>query len=264
MSFPLDAPTIVIDRTEMRWIAGTAVGLALLASSTDAYALCAAGQTLCEMFWSYDAVFDGTVLDIEHKPPDPEAPPSSRFPYRIVTFDVHRSWRGEPGPQLQLRLAGGRNPDGTSVLVGESFEFTVGGRYLVFASRFGETASYLTTSSCDPTAAVPSRSAAASLAFLDTLSRPSTGARITGGLYDEATRQDGQRWQPSLVSRVTIEGNGLRRTVTSAGGRYSFEGIQPGDYVISVDAPGYTGETTARVSIPDTHACADRSFYLRR
>jgi hypothetical protein len=50
------------------------------------------GTPLCQTFWSYDAVFEGTVVSIDAKAAEDTGPTYLRIPYRLVTFDVHRSW----------------------------------------------------------------------------------------------------------------------------------------------------------------------------
>jgi hypothetical protein len=241
------------------------VVVALTGSASPAPALCAImGRDLCNRFWSYDAVFDGTVVAIDQSRPDPDEPTLYQTPYRLVTFQVHTSWRGDAGAQIQLRMPGGPTDDGLYMWVGESVEFERGRRYLVFASLVGMKTKYLTTTSCAPTAAVPSKSADESFAFLHTLARPSKGARVFGGLFDQGTFRAGERFDPSIVARVTLERDGFRRSLTSIGGVYSFEGIQPGSYALTVSAPGFTGEMTRHVRIPALHACAERNFHLRR
>src|SRR5690349_11331451 len=63
-----------------------------------------------------------------------------------ITFDVEQLWKGSPeNGQVQIHACGGAI-DGTAVTCGESFRFTVGERYVVFAAGRP-----LTTNVCQPT-----------------------------------------------------------------------------------------------------------------
>jgi hypothetical protein len=63
-----------------------------------------------------------------------------------TTFDVEQSWKGSAEKRhIQIQTCGGTVGD-SSVTCGESFSFTIGERYLVFAA--GQP---LTTNTCEPT-----------------------------------------------------------------------------------------------------------------
>jgi hypothetical protein len=65
-----------------------------------------------------------------------------------TTFEVETLWKGEPGKTIRIRTCGWVVGD-TAVTCGESFKFTVGSRYVVFAD--GGT---LQTDTCHHTALV--------------------------------------------------------------------------------------------------------------
>jgi len=230
--------------------------VALWGASAPAHARCAWMGPACSTFWSYEAVFEGTVANIEQKPADLLDPEPLRMPYRIVTFDVNRSWRGDAAGRIQVRSPGGPN-----VWVEDAFNFKVNRRYLVFARRPpGGTA--LMTNGCDPTAAIPSKEAAGTLAFLDTLDKPSAGGRISGDV--QVVRAGGGR-EP-LEADVILEGpGGERRTARATRGEYSFDGIPPGRYTVTVQTDaGAPAERVEATAIEDPHQCRWVSFYLRR
>jgi len=232
--------------------------LALCGFSAPAQALCAWLGPTCSTFWSYETVFEGTVLSIEQKPPDQLDPDHLRGPYRLVTFDVHRTWRGDPGSRVQLRAPGGPN-----AWVEDAFNFSGNKRYLVFARRVQvATGPALTTSKCDPTVAVPSKDAVATLAFLESLDQPSTGGRISGDV--QTVRPGGGR--DPLDATVVLEGEGFeRRAVRTARGEYNFDAIPPGRYTVTVETTvGVPGERVAVTTIENPHQCRWVSFYLRR
>jgi hypothetical protein len=229
---------------------------ALMGMSGPAYALCSWQGPPCSTFWSYEAVFEGTVISIEQKPADPLDPGHLRIPHRIVTFEIHRSWRGDRGPRLQIKSPGGPN-----VWVEDAFNFSVNRRYLVFARRPSEGAP-LSTSKCDPTVAVSSKDALVTLAFLDSLDKPSTGGRIYGDV--QVLRANGGR--DSVDVNVVLQGpDGERRNVRTTRGEFSFEAVPPGRYVVTVETvEAVTGERAYSVAIDDPHQCRWVSFYLRR
>ena len=232
------------------------VTAALLSLSARAHAGCPWLGPPCSTFWSYEAVFEGTVVSVEQKPADQLAPEHLRTPYRVVTFDVQRSWRGDGSPRVELRSPGGPN-----VWVEDAFNFSANRRYLVFARRQpGGTA--LTTSKCDPTVALPSKDALSTLAFLDTLDKPSAGGRIYGDV--QAVRPGGGH-EPLDVTVVLEGAGGDRRSVRTTRGEYSFDAVPPGRYVMTVETTaGMPADRVAATSIEDPHQCRWVSFYLRR
>src|SRR4029079_12067458 len=147
--------------------------------ATPASAICMVGIPLCQSVWESASIFEGTVVSIEQRDP-PEAKNGGtadparlfdvmRAPHKIVTFEIIRSWRGNRGPRVQLVI-----PGGPGLWVEDTAEFARNRRYVVFASRVKD-GNYLTASSCGPTAPVPSKAASEAVAFLDTLSQPSSG-----------------------------------------------------------------------------------------
>jgi len=139
--------------------------------SAAASALCVTGIPLCQSFWSYVAVFDGIVLSIDQKAandpatPFKEVPERFRPPFRIVTFEVARSWRGERGPRISLTVTGG--PD---AWVEDSVEYARGGRHLVFAYRVPADGNVLSTSACAPGTRLGATDASEARAFLESIS----------------------------------------------------------------------------------------------
>src|SRR3954466_5993264 len=65
------------------------------------------GEQPCELFWTFDAVFDGTIRSgIER-----EGNPGAQFlvlrrQHRIVTFHLQRAWWGNVGSQIRHGLPG--------------------------------------------------------------------------------------------------------------------------------------------------------------
>jgi hypothetical protein len=63
---------------------------------------------------------------------------------------------------------------------------------------------------------------------------------------------------------VRLAADGITRALTSTGGVFSFADLHPGTYKLTFDVPDrFTGPDTAEFTIPDTHACIDRSFLVK-
>jgi hypothetical protein len=102
--------------------------------------------------------------------------------------------------------------------------------------------------------------------FLASLSRPATGGTIFGTVR-YFTRSGGgvpdKDYVPIATSVHLQTADGVR-TATSRAGEYSFDGLTPGAYGLSIDTPdGYIAyPASARVEIPDGRACARKPFSL--
>jgi len=234
--------------------------------AAPASALCVSGIPLCQSFWGYEAVFEGTVLSIDQKAasdpatPFKEIPESLRPPFRIVTFEVVRSWRGDRGPRISLIIAGGR-----AGWVEDLVDYARGGRYLVFAYRVAADGNILSTSACAPGTRLGTTDASEARAFLESISHPSAGGRVFGRIFDEGTFIAGRARTPTIETHVSLAGDRFTRSETSTNGTFDFADVPPGRYTLTADLPdGFTGSNLAEFDIPDAHGCFDRSFLFRR
>ena len=134
---------------------------------------------------------------------------------------------------------------------------TLGQRYVIDAFRGTGT---LSTSSCSQTK--PIEEAGSLLAYIDSLSRPSAGATVTGGVFAETQYS----FEPIGRSRglggltVTVDGPVSRSTMSAADGAFRFDGLPPGHYRIGVDAghsPHWEARTARPFDLPNAHACHD-------
>jgi hypothetical protein len=235
--------------------------LVCLSAAAPAAAICELspyGKQPCELFWTFDAVFDGTIRSIIQR----EGNPAAQFwvmrqQHRIVTFDVHRAWWGNVGSQIQLVL-----PGGAGLIISEGFEGSVGQRYLMFARRF-EKGGPLSASGCDPSAPIDERFSKTMLAFLDTLPQPSRGARFFGTI-DGRTMSEKHGKAAAREYQLVLEGEKTRRQITTVKGRFDFGRLPPGTYRFYIKVPewpnGRGGPST--ISLPHPHACLRQDIVL--
>lgn len=231
---------------------------ALLMCSSSAEAICMVPPPLCESLWTYEAVFEGTVTAIQQHGGNAAAPwQGMHGHYQVVTFEVHRSWRGPSEPQVELVLPGGPN----LVYSEEWFRVAQGRRYLVFARRMVK-GGPLTTSGCDPSAPIATFEANRTMEFLASLSRPGRGAKVSGTIEDRRVIAAGRRTSRGL--RVVLEGPNDRRVTTAVRGSFSFTSLRPGVYQLYVRVPEWPAGRSQPMSInlPDLHACAHHNISL--
>ena len=112
--------------------------MTLLALPAPAAEICVYYAPLCQAYWYYDAVFDGTFISIERRERKVDvAGPRQVIPYREVTFAVHQTWKGIKGRRVKLHL--GLDYDAFIVKGGE--------RYMIFANKWSD---HLSADNCSP------------------------------------------------------------------------------------------------------------------
>lgn len=191
--------------------------------------------------------------------------------YFLATVDALEP---TPGGMILARLrdvAGVHGVDGPAVLTSRfddscGYAFTVGERYLIDATPRAD--GTLVTSICSKTALV--ENAGETLAYLESLSKPPAGGRIfgevfsewpPGGLFDDADRR------PVADLRLHLTGPVVRTTVTDREGRYSFDGLPAGQYVLQGESvPGMrpSGEPPGPILLPNARACSDHPLFYQR
>ena len=216
---------------------------------------CVSGGPACQAFWNADAVFDATVVKVvsELRSTDPD----NRFPLSrlAVTLEVRQSWKGVDTSTVEVVTNAGGGSCG--------FNFEVGHRYLVFASRGGADPRP-NVSTCSRTREYAGSSE--DIAFLSSLGSPGVGGRVFGTteVFERSFTLE-NRHQPIDLD-VRLAGNGRTVSTRSSQGRYEFAGLQPGRYEVSILAPdGYFGFGTTRpAEIPNNRACVEEIFGLTR
>jgi hypothetical protein len=248
-------------RTRNRVIVAT---LAQLLAATVAFADCIIPPPLCESFWTFDAVFDGTAVrdetvvvdtdDYEYSP-ERQAPVLVKKPvrHRLVTFQMHRSWRGDRSPEIAILETPGA----------ESFKAVLGRRYLILASSWN---GRLVAQGCGRS--LDLQQARDNLAFLESLGAPSTGGRVFGTvrMVDVFQRSADTPLYPPVTTRVTLTGAGVERAVESTGGRFEFIDVAAGDYTLRIDLPAGSkapDDGIFDLRLPVRQSCAEREVMLR-
>ena len=216
------------------------VAVALFASARAATACtCGGGGPACQIYWNTPVVVDAVVRSIDGA---------------AVTLDVLHVWKGKVGSRITAI-----NGDGSSC----DYVFRAGERYLVFAGR-----SYLDglthVSLCSGTHGWNGTGPDAE--FLQSLSRPAVGARISGWV-SRFTRPGG-----GVPASASGPGDAELRLTTPAGistvrtkdGDFQFTGLAPGRYHLSIVAPENLRAYPAAVDveIPDSRACSVQRFSL--
>lgn len=242
-------------RISLRHLIAGAISLALAVGLAEpAWACSCVLMKPCEALWrggdATPTVFEATVVSIERRTDEAPQPDGGR---RILsdTTVVHlkdiRNLIGEGATTVET--AG----NGASC----GYTFKVGQRYVIDAFRGTGT---LSTSSCSQTK--PIEEAGSLLAYIDSLSRPSAGATVTGGVFAETQYS----FEPIGRSRglggltVTVDGPVSRSTMSAADGAFRFDGLPPGHYRIGVDAghsPHWEARTARPFDLPNAHACHD-------
>jgi hypothetical protein len=225
----------------------------LLSSARDALACsCVSSGPPCEAAWSVKAVFVGTVRAIEPIEGTANAP---MFFHRRVTLDVDQGFINMPAKTVVVSTGSGGGDCG--------YRFTVGKRYLVYASD--SEASGLVTGICSRTR--PIEQADEDLKYLKAIPA-ATGGRVYGRILES-------RWDPADEHpvdygpmegiRVSVQGPTFQKdAVTDAHGRFEVLNLPVGKASVQVFAPfGFDARyLTREVDLRDARACGALDFQL--
>ena len=223
----------------------------ILASERIAEA-CSCLPAQCGSAAGYDAVFEATVVNIEGPAPRADGMMSSADPVTVRLREV-RALRGYAQAQVVTAAS--------SVSCG--YEFRVGRRYLIFASRRAEDGQ-LAVGACGLTR--PLEGQAGMVRYVESLSAPSRGGRVFGRV---AIPQMDYRapFEPVPGARIVLEGATRAETRSDAAGAFEFVDLPPGDYRLVPEMPGDRPELSSEpltAVLNVAHACADLLFVPQR
>ncbi len=227
-----------------------------LVAATASHAECETMAPFCEGFWSYDVVFDGTVIRTELIEREAEVVVirggeavnvKQMMPHTRVTFSVNQAWRGVATQEAEIVEFGRRE---------------LRARYIVAARRNSD--GTLSAIWCGATQAYDE--AGEKLAFLRSLERPAQGGRVFGNVFmldpGNPSAVTGSDYVP-IVTRVTLRGENLVRSLVSTDGRYEFGRLPVGSFRVAIDAPPATKRVgPLELKIANPRACVQRDFWL--
>ena len=237
--------------------AGLVTAALLLSASPAAACSCIVSGPPCQAYFSADAVFVGTVDAIEiHKRPL-EGMPDRRYDRKLVHMTVDGVARGVQGTRVDVWTGMGGGDCG--------FDFKVGQRYVVYASR--HSTGELGTGICSRTRLASDPRAAEDLAYLSALPASGAGARVFGMVsrreQDPATGSGID--QPLANVQVLVQGPaGVFSGTTGEDGRYAIAGVPPGKYETEVLPPSEFSRRFpyATFEVKDPRACQVQDFVL--
>jgi hypothetical protein len=187
---------------------------------------CAGERPACENAWKGDmtAVFLGTVKSIQT-----EDVPLISDGERIVTvrskvtFEVLEAFRGVEEKTISVTTGGD--------LCG--FPFSYRRKYLVFADRH-EGQQLLHVDICGGTKWEPSE-IKNDLTYLRSLGSMPDGSVVSGTVHEyvDTPEKKVRRVKAVQGQKLTLEGTRTYSTSTDSAGGFRFDGVEPGDYVIS-------------------------------
>jgi hypothetical protein len=234
-------------------IAAAAVLVLVLADDEALACSCVQSGPPCQAAWSVEAVFAGKVRAIERidEPGRPDAFLSVR-----VTFDVEQGYISAPAARVEVTTGSGGGDCG--------YRFTVGKRYLVYASRHNSGG--LVTGICSRTR--PIEQAGEDLEYLKTVPASATGARVYGRVNEwrrDPAEERGVDYGPLEGLTVSLLGATFQTDVTTdAHGRFEIAKVPVGKATLSLLAPLEFDPRYLRreIEITDPRACSLQNFTL--
>ncbi len=238
----------------MRWqILIPALAFILAADPREAMACsCDEYGPPCQNYFQSDVVFVGTVQSVTPIP-------GSGFDARVrVEFQDAVPSRGVDGTSMTVFTSDNSASCG--------YAFTPGERYVVYGSR-SKDGTRIHTSICSRTRRLTE--ADEDVRFFDTLSTPTTGARVFGTIThweQDVTRTRSRDYGP--VGNVDVTLRGADRSFqarTDQNGRYELTGIPSGRYdLTAAPPPPYsTAYLKRQFELRDPRACFSADFGLR-
>ena len=207
---------------------------------------CAMSGPPCQMTWTADAVFSGTVMSITQIEDELLG---FRRQSLLVKMNVDRPFlKASPGPiEIVTGMDGGDC----------GYRFNVGVKYLVYAWKSG---GQLTTGICSRTR--PLADAQEDLQYLSTINAPPNGGRVYGRINEwrrDPAEDRGVDYGPLQGITVSVRSARFARdVVTSADGRFEISNLPVGKSTISVVPPfGFEPSPFEReIDIADPRACS--------
>jgi hypothetical protein len=199
----------------------------VIGAPVEAWACSCVPASPCSRFAAADAVFLGHVVAVGRE-----------GGYSVARLEVTRTWRGRVDSTVTVRQEAGSTC---------SFDVEVGDRFLVYGGGKGATFS---TNICAGGGVVPDGEPDPTL--------PPPGGRVTGYVlrFNEQFTSRDDISSPMPGTRVSVEtGAGVVETRTDGNGRFTLDGVPPGDHTIRTDV-GSALEGEERFALRSVSDCA--------
>lgn len=209
-------------------LAFVAACLFLPALASPAYACsCLDPGPPCQAYWNSSVAFSGTPLSVTRVEVEWKG---NKMVQRLFRFRVEEAFRGVEGKEVEV-LTGAWGGDC-------GYDFQPGTKYLVYGGRV-QGKPWIGTSICTRTR--PLSEAAEDLSFMRGLTGAAAGGEIYGSARRYSVNPETGVWEEAGAitgAKVTATSGGRSvDEVTDADGGYSFKGLTPGKYTVSVTLP---------------------------
>ncbi|HZU26634.1 MAG TPA: carboxypeptidase regulatory-like domain-containing protein [Bryobacteraceae bacterium] len=223
--------TMTAKRREAAAAVAVAVFLYGFTSRTALACECGPLPPPCEAYGKSDIVFIGAIT---------EALETGRWGVTRARMSIDHAYKGLSGKEVILFDDG---MCGGPVL-------QVGQQYLMYTYRFPD--GDIAASGCRRSRNV--KDAKEDLEYLNSLKE----AAQTGTIYGQVINRMGDGNEKPLADAVVhLNGNAVNeRTTTNGEGRYSFKGLSPGPYQLTVEYPGLRAISFSDDQVPDANVAA--------
>jgi hypothetical protein len=203
---------------------------------------------VCSVYWKTSNVFLGRVVGIDHvydqSPTDNLIGPG----HFVTRFAVLKAYRGAVAEQVVVRTA----DQGSSC----GFSFEQGRDYLVYADSGSN--GELATNHCTRTHRVASAADDADIQWIEGLAKALPGASIFGKIQSRRLNgDDGYVMAPLAGTPVSVRGPESRTVSSDANGQFRVDGLAPGKYVVSAEAPMHYSPFSPWTVTLDAQTCAE-------
>jgi protocatechuate 3,4-dioxygenase beta subunit len=223
------------------------ITLGLSAASPSAACSCVGPIPVCSVYWSTSVLFLGHVIRVEHVYDEPPGETIGPGQY-LAHFAVTKSYRGTLGEQVVVHTA----DQGSACGLG----FQEGHDYLIY----GYTASNgdLSTNHCTRTHEVADQAEDPDIRWIEALTKAPRGASVYGRIRSLRLNRDGAYDESALPGiSVSIAGPQSKTVSSDAEGNFRADGLAPGAYVVSAEAPqNYVPFPKSTVTLQE-HSCAE-------
>ncbi|MBV9294005.1 MAG: carboxypeptidase regulatory-like domain-containing protein [Acidobacteriaceae bacterium] len=247
----------------VRFLAGLAV--AIVAAKSGRACSCIGPTPVCSVYWSTPVLFLGTVNHIEHtynEPPEEKTVDGKKIEIigpgeYVVHFVITKSYRGDGKPSTEISV---HTADQGSAC---GFAFEEGRSYLVFAAPAGPEG-HLYANHCSRTHEVISVEQDPDIQWIETLSKAPPGGSIFGSIQSLSPNLDGgYDRSPVQGVAVSIGGKQSRTLVTDSQGKFRADGVAPGKYVVSAQAPAQHSRIAPVTVTVQDRSCAEIPWFTR-